>query len=310
MKIAVVLNETAGALHRRSPEKVAAWIRERLEAWDHQVTITTAAGGLLTRAIRQAINGDAEVVAIGGGDGTISAAARQMIGAGKCLGVLPMGTINLFARDLGIPRELDAAISVIARGRSRMIDVGEVNGHIFLNNSVIGLYPSLIRVRERHRQARGLLRWASVVLMALRAVWRARPIPIRLECGQGSQFIMAAALAVANNPAVARRSEARPKRVLDGGRLGVFWAPARARIGLLRLMARLALGCWRLDADIGYQATGAAAVECSSHRRVKVALDGEVFRLTPPLLYKIRPSALKVMAPEGSERVAFRACPE
>ena len=91
---------------------------------------------------------------VGGGDGTISAAAGALAGTGTALGILPLGTLNHFARDLGIPLDLDEAALTIARGKERRVDVAEMNGRTFINNSAVGLYPLMVIDRERSRAAR------------------------------------------------------------------------------------------------------------------------------------------------------------
>src|SRR6185369_7316778 len=105
----------------------------------------------------------ARCVVAAGGDGTISAVASCLAGTGVPLGVLPLGTLNHFAKDLGIPLELDAAITTIAEGRARVVDVGEVNGRLFVNNSSLGLYPDIVLDRERQRQRLGRGKWRALL---------------------------------------------------------------------------------------------------------------------------------------------------
>ena len=90
-----------------------------------------------------------------GGDGTINSVASAVVGSEKSLGVLPFGTMNHFAKDLHIPLDLEGAVNTIVAGHKTKVDVGEVNGRIFLNNSSLGLYPSIVRERQKQRDSMG-----------------------------------------------------------------------------------------------------------------------------------------------------------
>ena len=101
-----------------------------------------------------------ELVVAGGGDGTLSAVAAALVGTDTALGVLPMGTLNHFAKDLGIPLKLEKAVQTLFTGKIARVDVGEVNGRIFLNNSSIGFYPRIVQARKRE-QRRGRSKWVA-----------------------------------------------------------------------------------------------------------------------------------------------------
>ena len=109
-------------------------------------------------------------VVAGGGDGTVNAVAAKLAGTDTALGVLPMGTLNHFAKDIGIPLNLEAAVYNLFTGKIRKVDVGEVNGRVFVNNSAIGFYPHFVRQREE-LERRGHVKRVAV-LLAARAVLR------------------------------------------------------------------------------------------------------------------------------------------
>jgi diacylglycerol kinase family enzyme len=126
----------------------------------------TASGDEVPLLARRAAAGDADVVVAGGGDGTIAAVAQHVAGTDKTLGVLPLGTFNYFAKHLGIPADLNGALEVLAGGSMRSIDLGDVNGQLFLNNSSIGLYPAVLVQRENTYRRFGrsqLLAYLSVL---------------------------------------------------------------------------------------------------------------------------------------------------
>ncbi len=116
---------------------------------------------------KKAIAGEAEIIVAGGGDGTVSAVASVVCKTDKTLGVLPLGTLNNFSKDLGIPQNIEDAVKIIAGNKVKTIDVGEVNGRIFINNSSIGLYPHIVKRREA-QQRLGYGKWRSAFWAALK----------------------------------------------------------------------------------------------------------------------------------------------
>ena len=127
-----------------------------------------------TQIVRNAIASGADVIAAGGGDGTISTVANQLVGTGVALGVLPFGTLNHFAKDLGIPLDPRGAVEVVCRGAIKQVDVGEVNGFYFINNSSLGVYPEMARASAND----GGRCWASGRRSRDRRSHNAAPIPI------------------------------------------------------------------------------------------------------------------------------------
>jgi len=297
MKLAVVLNETAGTLLGRPVAGTVAELRQSFAAAGVEASVCAAPGWAVEAEIRAAVASDADAVIIGGGDGTVATAAGMLLGSGKALGLLPLGTMNLLARDLGMPNDLRAAVAVLARGKRRLIDVGEVNGHVFLNNSVIGLYPSLVRARERQRGVPGWRKWPAMASAVIKALRYYNLIEVGADLGQGARLISTPALAVVNNAYRDPAATFLHRPTLDGGRLAVYVAKHRTRLGLVRLMARLVLGGWQSNAELESLSMTDLTVTSHSRHRLKVAIDGEVSRLSPPLVYRIRPKALAVLAP-------------
>jgi diacylglycerol kinase family enzyme len=114
--------------------------------------VVTRKGDNISALAARALNENGHLVVAGGGDGTVSALAGVLAGTNAAIGVLPMGTLNHFAKDVGIPRHLEAAVRNIFTGQVTNVDVGEVNGHVFVNNSGIGFYPYFVRQREEQEQ--------------------------------------------------------------------------------------------------------------------------------------------------------------
>src|SRR3712207_2666906 len=156
----VILNRAAGTSAKT--EAIDARVREAFAAAGAEAQIEHPSERQdLSAVIERAARGDGEVVVAGGGDGTVSAVASALAGSGKTLGVLPLGTLNHFAKDLAIPLDLGAAVETIVRGRVAEVDVGEVNGRVFINNSSLGLYPQIVAHRQEQQEQLARGKWAA-----------------------------------------------------------------------------------------------------------------------------------------------------
>jgi diacylglycerol kinase family enzyme len=295
MRCLVLLNGAAGS---GAAEGLAGEVRVALaEAGvEGEVRITSGAGCAgLARAARDDPGIDAVVAA--GGDGTVSAVAGALAGSPKPLGILPLGTLNHFAKDLGIPLDLAAAAAVLARGVVRRVDVGEVNGRVFVNNSQLGLYPQAVRAREG--LAGRLGKWLAMVAASALALLRFRRISLRIGLGgepAGALPRRTAFVFVGNNRYDTALLAAQRREALDRGELGVFVTRARTRGGILLLALRALVG--RADRGRDLEALAVPRLSIAARRgALQVAADGELLRLRPPLEYAVRPGALRVLAP-------------
>src|SRR6476660_6288186 len=176
-RIVVVLNGSSG---KGDCAEAAKRLTEIFAAAGREAQVVVAHGGSeLRAAMKQAVEGGCEILVAGGGDGTINTAAQAIIGRDVRLGVLPLGTLNHFAKDLGIPLELDDAAEIVLNGTHCRVDVGEVNGRIFLNNSSLGVYPAVVRLRERY-QASGLGKWIAALWASLTVLRRNPFLAVRI----------------------------------------------------------------------------------------------------------------------------------
>lgn len=243
---------------------------------------------------RQAAGGGRPVVA-GGGDGTVNAVASTLAGTNTVLGVLPLGTLNHFAKDLGIPLELAGAVRTILTGRVETVDVGEVNGQVFLNNSSLGVYSQLVRGREAE-QNRGHNKWVAFAMAAFATLRHPLPLHVHLQLdGAEALARRTPLLFVGNNRYIMDGLRIGRRIRLDAGQLWVCTAPQAGRGQLLCLAVRALAGRLRLD-DLDARNATEFWVE-TQRRNVEVAWDGEVTTMASPLHYRIRPRALRVMVP-------------
>lgn len=296
MKVTAVLNRTAGSLIGRPMDVVAEAVREGLAAGGAEVMVAITDSAGIGETIRKVLASDAEVLVIGGGDGTIATAANLTAASGKALGILPLGTMNLLARDLNLPLDLAASARALGEGRIAAIDAAEVNGEIFLNNSVLGLYPAMVAERERHRGVRHIGRWPKMAWGMIQALRRFPILKVTVETTTGTRRIATPFLAVSNNPYDAGYGPVLRRSRLDLGQLGVYVSHHTSPWGLLGLVLRMGLGTWAEDEELDLFAVQTITVH-SGRRRLHMANDGEVRRLRTPLVYRIRPGALRVLMP-------------
>jgi diacylglycerol kinase family enzyme len=272
-------------------------LREKFAGHALQAEVTLAQGGAdMLEAARKALADGVKIVVAGGGDGTVSAVASVLAGSGAALGVLPLGTLNHFAKDLGIPLALDAAIANVAAGRRARVDVGEVNGRIFLNNSSLGLYPDIVRDREKQQRRLGRGKWLAAAWATLTALRRYPSLSVRLIVAGQRHARRTPFVFIGNNEYTMQGLGIGERSRLDGGTLSLYMAQHPGRLGLLRFALRALLG--RLAQERDFDILLADALEIKTrHRHMRVATDGEVSIMTPPLRYRVLPGALTVIVP-------------
>jgi diacylglycerol kinase family enzyme len=291
----VIINASAGPGH--APE-AAAQLRADFASHGLDADVTLAhSGAEMIEAARAALARGVQIVVAGGGDGTINAVASVMVDSGVAFGVLPLGTLNHFAKDLGIPLALDAAIRNVAEGRRAMVDVGAVNERIFLNNSSLGLYPDMVRDREKQQSRLGRGKWLAA-LWASFAVLRRYPfLSVRLALDDDATHARRTPFVfIGNNAYIMQGFDIGARSRLDAGTLSLYVAQRPGRLSLLRFALLALLG--KLEQERDFDVVLAEKMEITTHRkRLRVATDGEVTVMTTPLRYRIRPAALTVIVP-------------
>lgn len=303
MRFHVVLNREGGTLRRRDPDALAVSLARVLEGAGHTAAVFAVAGAEVEAALDAAVAGDADIVMVGGGDGTVSAAAARLAGGDKALAVLPAGTMNLFARSLAIPLDLDAAVAAFASGRIRAVDVGEADGRVFVHQFSVGLHTKLIRLRERARFDSRHGKMLASLKAGIAAFLRPPRLAAALAVDGRAFAVRASGISVTCNLLGEGQRlpyAARP----DGGVLGVYVTRARRRRDLARLALGALLGRWRRNGEVDvYPAREVELRLLAHHRRFGCALDGELADLAPVTRLRIRPGALKVLVPADAEAV-------
>jgi YegS/Rv2252/BmrU family lipid kinase len=252
-------------------------------------------GDVASRARQAAARGDLLVVV--GGDGTVNAVAAAAVDTGATLGVLPTGTLNHFAKDLGVPIDLEGAVATIVTGTVRQVDVGEVNGRIFVNNSSVGLYPRMVWERESE-QRRGRHKWTAFTIAMMRTWRNYRTVAAHIDVDGERAIVRTPFIFVGNNDYIVQGLRIGGRAALDGGRLSIFVAPECGRFEILALPLRALVHRLGEITPLARFTAQALSVEVGRHH-VSVAFDGEIAVMKTPLEFKIRPQALRVLVPSA-----------
>lgn len=296
MRATVLLNEKAGTLAgngRLRGDEVQRLFAENGVVAAVQILPAEDLVGF-ARAVVHAEPGTPVVV--GGGDGTVSSVAAVARETQTPLGVLPLGTLNHFAKDLGLPIEPAAAVRTIAAGQLRAVDAGSVNGRLFLNNCSVGAYPEAVRRREILRRVRGHGKAWAMLLAALDGLRNLRRLRVQLAT-ESASFVRRTPFVLVSNNRYSRKilsQQLRPR--LDEGMLCTYSTRVHRVLPLLRLTWRaLCDGLEDLD-GLDVHVSRQVRLELSA-LQLPVAIDGEVAPMQPPLELAILPGALRVFAP-------------
>jgi len=295
MKVRVIVNKGGGT--STGDDEEAARIKAAFEAQGVDADIRLTDPGDIVEAFRDAAAAAAlDAVVAAGGDGTLSCAAGQLAGSNLPLGILPLGTLNHLARDAGIPADLEEAVAVIAAGRTRAIDVAEVNGRVFVNNSSVGLYPDMVRFREAQQERKGRGKRLAMLWASLASLRHFRRHRLWISAPGLEAQVRTPLLFVGNNRYQVNLFALGQRERLDEGELCLYAIRARSRAHLFWAGLRGIFG--RLDQQRDFVTAYVTEAEISSSRpALTLSLDGETVLMETPLRYRIRPKALTLIVP-------------
>jgi diacylglycerol kinase family enzyme len=300
--ITVILNVGSGHGDSATCERE---IRAAFEAAGraHRIVVADSAAEVerQTRLAMVAARRQPQVIVAAGGDGTINLVAGLLVERDLPFGVIPLGTFNYFARDLGIPLSPGPAAMAIATGHTRRVHVARVNGHLFLNNASFGLYRKLLEDRERDKQRFGRYKIIAVI-SALTTLWRFRQVyTLRMQMDGRVTTLRTPMLFFGLNSLQLEKLDLDVARCTDAGQMAVIALEPSSRWHLLGLALKGALR--GLHADPGLRCHGAShvVVEQPGRRQTRVAVDGEVIDCAMPLRFEIMRDALQVVVPRDPE---------
>jgi diacylglycerol kinase family enzyme len=297
MRFIAVLNAGGGTLRTMDLDAFGAGLRDRLGEAGHSVEVRVVDGNGLIDALEEAAGSpQSDVVLAGGGDGTISAAAGILMDSGKILAVLPAGTMNLFARSLAMPLDLDSAITAFATGTVRSVDVASANGRPFVHQYSVGLHAKLVKMRDEMTFSSRLGKMRASARAAIAAILRPPSMRVRIEIDGTELIARTSGIGVTNNlfgeghlPFADRP---------DGGTLGVYVTTARQLPQLLSFLANMLIGRWRGNAHVAIHTGSKVVLRFSRvHKRHRCVIDGELCELEPETTIRIHPRSLKVLVP-------------
>lgn len=297
MRFRAILNKDGGTLRSLDLDDFSRRAEALFAEEGHALECRVIGGDAVEAALAEASTAEAvDVMLAGGGDGTISAAAAAAYASGKPLAVLPAGTMNLFARALGMPLDLDAALVAIARGRIENIDIATANGRPFVHQYGVGIHARLVRIRNgmSYRDRVGKM------LASLRAILATAIDPPRFEVElvgpEGAKTHVVSGIAVSNNPLgdgpipVAAR--------LDSGLLGVYLAAGTSSRELVALALDVFTGRWRDNALVSEAEVPEVVLRFPKRKRGNHAVvDGELIPLEPSVTLKLHAQAMAVVRP-------------
>ncbi len=292
--IEVIVNASAGSV---LGEETSSSLRDRFIEHGVRAEVHFVKPGRELESAATLAASRSDIVVAGGGDGTISTVAAEVAKAGKTLGVLPLGTLNNFSKDLGIPQDLDGAIQTFATGETRTIDLAEVNGRTFINNSSIGLYPQIVLKRNEQQRRLGRGKWHAAFWAALQIFRRSRFLKVRIEM-DGKHFLRKTPFVfVGNNEYEMDGYNIGRRPALDEGELSVYFLHRGGRWGVILLLIHTLFGGLRQWKDFEEVNTGSLTIQ-TRRKKLHVAFDGEVQAMETPLHYKTLAGALKVIVPK------------
>lgn len=296
MRIIAVLNRDGGTLRTMDLEAFSAGAVAVFARHGHELECNVVAGSKVEAALRKAAGREGiDAVLAGGGDGTISTAARIAYETGMPLAVLPVGTMNLFARALKVPLDLNEALETIAAGEIGAVDIATANDRPFVHQFGVGIHARLVRIRENMSYGSRV----GKMLASLRAIGAAALNPPQFDAEihtrKGVETRRVSGIAVSNNPL--GNGQIHAER-LDAGVLGVYVAAAISTSALLKLAADVFMGTWRESPAVSEKEVDEVTLHFPKRKRgAHAVVDGELIKLERSVTLKVHPGALKVVLP-------------
>ena len=296
MRVRAIVNRAGGTLTGLTEEEERIVEAFRAAGIDADVRLTDSDD--IFEALKEAASAPGlDAVVAGGGDGTLSCAAGHLAGTGRPLGILPLGTLNHLARDAGIPVGIEEAAKTIAARRIREIDVAEVNGRVFVNNSSVGLYPDMVMLREQEQERLGRSKRRAMLSASLASLRHFRRHRLWISAPGLEAPIRTPLLFIGNNRYQVNLFGLGQRARLDEGELCLYAIRAKSRLHLFWAGVRGIFG--KLDQQRDFITAYVTEAEIGSDRpTLTLSADGETVRMETPLRYRIRPKALKLIVPE------------
>ena len=296
MKIGAVINNSSGVL---SPEESKDRLESIVQILENHVSedcLSVVEGSEIENEVKRLLSLEIDLLIIGGGDGTVSTAARHVADTDILLLVLALGTKNNFVRDAGIPEDPKNALLLLDHRKTRNIDVGDVNGHIFINNATLGFYPNLVREREEKTDKHGWSKWRAKIVAVLIVLWRLPILRMTIESKKFRTKLFTPFLFIGNNEYQDITTSDPNRPSLDKGRLWLCMAKSPRLWALIKMAWQLSFNSLKETENLEMHLLTYVQVN-PRKKNVTVAADGENIRMNTPLNFKIRKKSLRILVP-------------
>ncbi len=307
MRYVAVLNRDGGTLRSIDLDAFVAFMRATFAREGHSLVVRLVSGRGVARALKTAAaRGDIDVLIAGGGDGTISSAADVAFRAGIPLAVLPAGTMNLFARALGLPLQLEEAVRAIAAGSVGRVDIATANGRPFIHQFGVGIHARLVRIREKYafRSRIGKM-LASLRAIAASAI-RPPVFEVEIKSGRTVQMLHTSGISVSNNPYA--EGHVPHADSLDQGVLGVYVAEPLTTGRLARLTFGVLRGKWKHMPMVTEWEVDRVMLRFPRRKRsARAVIDGELVRLDREVDLRVHRGALQVILAQAPAELPIAA---
>lgn len=299
MRITMILNQEGGTIRGMDAQQFGDMACARLSQRGQECEVRLVSGKDLVKTLNQAADDDKTgTIVAGGGDGTISAAAGVCFKSGKTLGVLPMGTMNMFARSLTLPLDPEEALNALVEADEMPLDIATANGRPYVHQFSVGLHARLVHQRQRLDTSTRFRKITSTIQSLGRVILNPPRFGVEIDTGTGRTRQIVSAVAVSNNlfgdTALAYAA------VLDEGTLGVYRSRALEPGKVFRMTLRAAVGKLREDPDMSVEPAQRVTLNFPNARRAsKAAIDGEIIPLEQEVECICHPGALRTLVPKS-----------
>jgi len=297
MNIIAVFNRDGGTFRTTDMAAYEAKVIEIFERAGHRIECGVVAGNEVADALQAAANRpDVDCMVAGGGDGTISAAARLAWKSGKVLSVVPAGTMNLFARSLRLPLDIWDVLETLAAADTRNVDIASANGQSFVHQFSAGMRPRMVRLRDAMEFGSRFGKIRATVRAALTAMARPPRFDVAFNIDGKFKKQRISAISVSNNEF--GRDALMFAESIEGGHLGIYLADPLTFRSAVHLAFDILRGKLKENPAITAFKSSEINLHFPRHRHgIRCVMDGEIVAMDQDIVIRTHPGELKVLVP-------------
>ncbi|MES2709370.1 MAG: diacylglycerol kinase family protein [Verrucomicrobiota bacterium] len=298
--VSVILNRESGTIAGLGPDKVGDRLKSLMREAGVEMDLHCVPGKEIDAALRKARAGNSDAVIIGGGDGTVAAAAGIFSGSEKPLGILPLGTFNLAARDVGMPLDWEKAAVALLESPVAEMDLLDVGGNPALCVLVLGFYPAL-QMGKPEYHGNWLIKAWHTAKMALRSAATFPPLNLTVTRNGKQTHHRSRIALLANNDYEDLFGFIPRRKSLSAGYFTLYISTHRTRLGMIKSFLAWTFGRWKQDRELTVVQATDIEIQVPRRRTLPMMRDGEIEKVPMPLRITLLPGALRVLAPRVRE---------